>query len=343
MSNKAAIPVDTGLRLEFEVIGGNHGVFRYGPSYQALAQELFAILDAGLPDQDYLRALRRLVRKAPDFVDGHAHIALYWHDHAQPRKALAAALTALSIANSRIPEGFSGRIEWARLDNRPYLRAMHVALGAYIATRQHRHALTLIELMLARNPDDNQGVRFLLGSQTLRAGDLKRAQELLAAGLGDGAPNWYELALCHLLRNNVVAAATMLRKGFVTNPYIAEMLGGHPDPAPVAIEHGLACGELWVAHDYVSTHGALWQSKPDFRAMVRWLFNQPGVLAERAIVMACKEALARETDVDARSAMITQLDEHIHAINDTLSNAILIKREYRLGRPVWPWQFKHSR
>lgn len=64
----------------------------------------------------------------PDFVDVYAHLAAHWHRHGKPKKALDAALLGLSISNRHIPEGFGGRIEWVHLDNRPYLRAMHIAL-----------------------------------------------------------------------------------------------------------------------------------------------------------------------------------------------------------------------
>lgn len=112
------------------------------------------------------------------FFDVHACIATHWHRQCKPKKALDAALLGLSISNRLIPEGFGGRIEWAHLDNRPYLRAMHVALLSYMRLRRHKDAVTLIELMLARNPNDNQGVRYLLGSEALRANDYDHARTL---------------------------------------------------------------------------------------------------------------------------------------------------------------------
>lgn len=156
------------MPLTFEVFDAESGAFSYPDDcYDGLLAEFDGLLDAHdageLNDTGYLAALNRLLVEAPDFVDVYAHIASHWHRIGKPKKALDAALLGLSVSNRHIPEGFGGRIEWAHLDNRPYLRAMHVALLSYMRLRRHKEAVTIIELMLARNPADNQGVRFLLG------------------------------------------------------------------------------------------------------------------------------------------------------------------------------------
>jgi len=174
------------MSLQFEVLDAESGRFTYPDDlYDGLLAEFDGLLDdqgAGqLADKPYLAALDRLLAEAPDFVDVYAHIASHWHRRGKPKKALDAALQGLSVSNRLIPEGFAGRIEWAHLDNRPYLRAMHVALLSYMRLRRHKDAVVLIELMLARNPNDNQGVRYLLGSEALRAGDYDRAQAAFEA------------------------------------------------------------------------------------------------------------------------------------------------------------------
>jgi hypothetical protein len=50
-------------------------------------------------------------------------------------------------------------------------------VNIYLSTENGQvDAVTIIELILARNPADNQGVRFLLGSEALRAGDFDHAR-----------------------------------------------------------------------------------------------------------------------------------------------------------------------
>lgn len=268
----------------------------------------------------------------------YAHIASHWHRQGKPKKALDAALLGLRVSNRLIPEGFAGRIEWGHLDNRPYLRAMHVALLSYMRLRRHKDAVTRIELMLARNPNDNQGVRYLLGSEALRAGDYDRAQAAYEAEADSYPPYFYELALCHMLREDWVAAATALRRGFAANLYIAEILGGNPNPVPLAIWHGTDLAEPEIAHDYMQMYGTLWHSQPDSFAFTRWLFNHPKVLAERVAILKCQEDLLWESDGGIREEIVTRKTELIDLIDDSLSAAIVTKRQEQRSRAtIWPW------
>jgi tetratricopeptide (TPR) repeat protein len=201
------------MPLTFEVLDAESGRFIYPDDiYDGLLAEFDSLLDdhgAGqLGDKAYLAALDRLLTEASDFVDVYAHIASHWHRQGKPKKALDAALLGLRVSNRLIPEGFAGRIEWAHLNNRPYLRAMHIALLSYMRLRRHKDAVIFIELMLARNPNDNQGVCYLLGSEALRAGDHYRAQVALEAETAACRPvfpptdNWSTLVLLRDWRRN---------------------------------------------------------------------------------------------------------------------------------------------
>ena len=58
----------------------------------------------------------------------------------------------------KLPE----RIEWAELSNRPYLRAMH-GLGLTLWRQEKTdEALEIFRIMLELNPNDNQGIRFII-------------------------------------------------------------------------------------------------------------------------------------------------------------------------------------
>lgn len=333
------------MPLQFEVFDAESGAFAYPDDcYDGLLAEFDGLLDAHatgeLNDTRYLAALNRLLVEAPDFVDVHAHIASHWHRHGKPKKALDAALLGLSVSNRHIPEGFSGRIEWGHLDNRPYLRAMHIALLSYMRLRRHKDAVTIIELMMARNPADNQGVRFLLGSEALRAGDFDHARSVFEAEASGYPPYYYELALTHILCNEWVQAATALRRGFASNPYIAEVLGGNASPAPLAIWHGTSMAEPEIARDYIRMYGMFWHQEPDSFDFTRWLLNHPKVLAERSEIMACKEALLWERDAATRRQLIEREQLLIDSIDNVLSSAIVSKRTDRRGQTMWPWLYR---
>jgi tetratricopeptide (TPR) repeat protein len=330
------------MPLQFDVFDTESGAFTYPDDcYDGLLAEFDGLLDAHsageLNDTRYIAALNRLLSEAPDQVDVYAHIAGHWHQQGKPKKALDAALMGLSVSNRLIPEGFTGRIEWGHLDNRPYLRAMHIALLSYMRLRRHKDAVAIIELMLERNPSDNQGVRFLLGSEALRAGDLDHARAVFKAEADAYPPYFYELALLHMMREEWTLAATALRRGFSANPYVAEILGGNANPAPLAIWHDSNLAEPSTAREYMQMYGMYWHHQPDSFAFTRWLFNHPKVLAERAELMACKEAIMWESDAATRRKFLDRRLLLAAGIDDALSTAIIIKRKDRRGQICWPW------
>lgn len=330
------------MTLQFEVFDGESGAFIFPDRiYDGLTGELDQLVDdlesGQRSDKAYLGALNRLIAAAPDFINGYTHIATYWHDDGKPKKALEAALLGLSVANRYIPEGFSGRIEWGHLDNRPYLRLIHIALLSYLRLSRHRDAVKIIELMLARNPNDNQGVRYLLGSEALRSGDHALARKVFAAEAAGYPAYYYELALSYMFTNEWGAAATALRRGFAANPYLAEILLGYPAPPPLAIWHASNLEEPEAASEYVQMYGSFWWTLTDSLPFTRWLFNQPKVMVERAAILECKEALLWTSDAPTRSKLIDQQRRLTANIDDAISTAIVTKRKGRGRQMIWPW------
>ena len=333
------------MPLEFEAIDAESGEFGYTEDkYGPLLGQFNAILDGHetgqLSDAGYLAALQELLAQAPDFIDAQTQVAFYWHRQGKPKKALDAALAGLAVANRQIPAGFAGRIEWLNIDNRAYLRLMHVAVLGYMGLRRHKDAAALIEQMLLRNPTDNQGVRYLWGSELLRAGQTDRAVDVLVEHAETYPPYWYELALGHLTARRFVAAATALRRGFVTNPYIAEILGGNPDPAPHVAWHPDDTTMPQAAREYMQMYGLLWHERSDCTPFVRWLFHHPEVMIERASIAACWEALLWETDPGKRGEILARVEELSACIDDSLSAAIVMQKESVGRRLIWPWELQ---
>lgn len=340
------------MPLEFEATDAETGAFGYTEDrYAGLLARLNDIIDShetgALSDTKYLAGLQELLAQAPDLVDAHAQVAFHWHRQGKPKKALDAALAGLAVADRQVPDGYAGRIEWFDIDNRAYLRLMHAAALGYVRLRRHKDAVALIEQMLSRNPNDNQGVRYLLGSEMLRAwrfGTVEQRHRVVAI-LEEHAdthpPYWYELGLAYLQQERFVEAATALRRGFAANPYIAEILGGHPQPAPLAIWHDEAATPE-AAADYVDSYGATWHENITHLPFLRWLFNHPEVMIERASTMACREALLWEGDSGKRDELLSRMDELADRIDGSLSAAIVTQRETVGRRLAWPWEPQHG-
>ena len=238
-----------------------------------------------------------------------------------------------------MPGDFDGYIEWSSLENRPFLRSMHGAVLCYLQLRQRRNAVRLMKKMLKWNPNDNQGVRFLIGSEYLRLDEVDQARSIFENEADHYPPYHYELALLHLGNREWIAAATSLRRGFAANGYIAELLIGYLDPQPLAIWHG---GNLWepeTAVDYVRRYGSLWRRSSFSISFLRWLHNHSKVLSERAAIQECLEELLWEHDFDKRGVILRRHDEVLDGIDDRLSAEIVVKRQDRAGRAVYPWQY----
>lgn len=144
------------MPLQFEIFDADSGRFTYPVDiYDALLAEFDGLLDdhgsGQFTDKRYLAALGRLLTEAPDFVDVYAHIASHWHRQGKPKKTIDMVLLS-------------------------YMRQHH-----------HKDAVTLIEPILIRNPNGNQGMRYLLGSEALWAGNHDGARAAFEA----------EAAACH--------------------------------------------------------------------------------------------------------------------------------------------------
>lgn len=319
---------------------GASGVFRPSADTASLEPAFDSLLmqrDAGLDDAEYTARLRAVCTQAPGFLDAHAHLAFLLFEQGRADQAWAVASQALTLAESCIPDGFHGQVPWDDLENRPYLRVLQAGALAAIGLQQHADALALIQRMLARNPQDQQGARFLLGSEYLRLGQHEPARDCFIRQRDDHPSYCYELALSHILCQQWVPAATALRRGIALNPYIAEILSGNAHPEPLAIWHGSALKLPDTAADYLNTYGALWHDTAGAAAFVRWLYQHPLVLRERADVLECREALRWEREGRQRDAWILRHRQTLDAIDDTLSQRIVVQHRDHDGRQTYPW------
>lgn len=330
-------------KLRFEV-QGDLGCFvypdeRFTPLLDEFEHLLGTHQSGELNDKRYIDELNRLIRLEPDLIDLHSHLSFIFLDQDKPKKALDAALVGLAAGNRLIPESFSGAIEWGYVENRPYLRALQGAMLAYVRLRRHKDAATLIDKMLAYNPNDNQGSRYLLGSEVLRAGDKERAANIFDEHADNYPPYCYEQALLHILNKDWVKVATALRHGFSANIYIAEILCGNFHPQPLAIWHGSNLAKPEMAADYIEMYGELWFRHPEALAFVRWLFNHSSIMTERASLMKCSEDLFSEGDFDARGRIIDRQRQLLSGIDHRLSTEVVKKVKNRQGQEIWPWMY----
>lgn len=323
------------------------GIFRHGPGAREAETALDELMDARdsgrLSVARYTGALKSLVEKYPTFIDAYAHLGFALFDQGKSKLALDACQQGYSIGEAAIPTEFDGTIEWGWLENRPFLRAAQGIVLSYKKLGQRREAIDLMERLLCWNPNDNQGFRFLIGSDYLRSGNTTKAARIMKKEADHYPPYQYELALIDLIAGRSVPAATRLRRAFAANAYVAEILCGMPNPLPLVIWHGSNLAEPETAQAYVEHYGDLWRRTPDAIPFLRWLHTHPKVLAERARIHDIKEQLLWEHDVPKRKKLIDQQEQLLTEIDDALSKEIVVKRLDRYNRPIEPWLYPATR
>lgn len=290
-----------------------------------------------ISDKKYISELELLIEKEPFFIDGYSHLSYVFLAQNKPQKALETALAGIAVGEKTIPDGFDGTLPWMSWSNRPFLRAYHGAVIANVRLRHHKEAVKLIERMLFLNPNDNQGVRFLYGSEVLRSGNEKRALEIFNELSVEYPPYCYELALIHIKNKNWVKAATALRLGFCGNSYVAEILNGNPRPSELNQWHSPRA-RTEVAKEYIEHYGAKWFSNVTALEFIRWLFNHSIVMTERAQITACREGLQWEHDSSKRVILGEREDVLQSAIDDDLSKQLVAIKTDRRGSECYPWE-----
>lgn len=165
---------------------------------------------------------------------------------------------------------------WGILETRPYMRARHGLATALWETGSHDEAVAHYEALLTLNPNDNQGVRYLLIDCLLIQGRDDEAHALLERYKDDGSCYWLwagALALFRRSGNSDVAREALI-SARTTNPHVTDFLL-RKKKLPRSSSDYVSWGGEDEAAAYVSHTGATaWQSTPGALA---WLEAEAGM------------------------------------------------------------------
>ena len=150
------------------------------------------------------RMLCAVVTECPNHIDAIHHLSLLYSEQERELEAYIYCQAAVGIGLHALPQKFSwrtARLEWPWLENRPFLRAYHSLGMWHLHNDRHDAAIEIFRRLLSVNPNDNQGVRYLLPhcwfekKRTLENSDAlsqvpgrQRPRNPLLGGLGAGAP-----------------------------------------------------------------------------------------------------------------------------------------------------------
>src|SRR5215210_186105 len=117
---------------------------------------------------------------------------------------------------------------WGILETRPYMRARHGLAGCMWALGEREKAIEHYTDMLRLNPNDNQGIRYLLAHALLEEGYEQALGELLKQYQDDATASWtYTRALWMFRKEGATEGANAaLREALETNPFVPLYLLG---------------------------------------------------------------------------------------------------------------------
>ncbi len=129
-----------------------------------------------------------------------------------------------------------GRSYWGEIETRPYMRARHGLGLCFMHLGKYKEALGEFKTLLQLNPNDNQGIRFLLGDVYSYMKDLKNAEKYYKKyGEHQGA---YNHALLLYSKDRKKEALKLLRRSIKELPLFALMLKSYLGMFNVGQERG---------------------------------------------------------------------------------------------------------
>jgi len=169
------------------------------------------------------------------------------------------------------PKGFkqyAGHF-WGFLETRPYMRARAGLASTLLQLGDVDGALTHYRDMLKLNPNDNQGIRYILAGCLLRQDNDSALKELLAAH-EDGSAFWlYTRALVAFRESGDgdEQAAALVKDACSANEHVPAILAGRK-PAVISDDGYVTMGGPDEATYYVTECGPAWHRTP---GAVAWL------------------------------------------------------------------------
>lgn len=192
------------------------------------------------------------------------------------RRAVAAGAEALGEAAFQNDVGSF----WGLIQTRPYMRARHELALALWRLGHREEAVAHYQELLRLNPNDNQGIRYLLIDALLEFGRDADAGALLKRYENDGTAHWtWSAALLEFRRTgNSAAANKALARAVEANPHVAAYLLG-AKPFPPTLPEYIGMGDESEAVAYAHDAAGAWEAASEAKA---WLAGAPATaLAKR--------------------------------------------------------------
>jgi len=191
----------------------------------------------------------------------------------------ACLLAYESVAEREAQKWPAGASWWTDTGTRPYLRALYGSAMTQWHLGQYLPAASTLEDLLALNPKDHQGARFLIPLLDLLAESPERAaaffQRYEKKYPGDfSEPSFlFGWALCLSFEGHEAEARRKYAEGILKNVYMAPMLLEQDEP-PRAIWFPNDRAEPGYAAEFVESYAVLWDREPGALRLLREVWQE---------------------------------------------------------------------
>lgn len=177
-----------------------------------------------------------------------------------PTRALAHCRDSIAAGDRVLADLLAqeGAPIWQDSVGRPYLMARHVYAQLLWQIGDRPLAIDEARITLRLNPNDNQGLRYMMLDWLMRAGSVADINALLAS-YDDGSAAWLFTVALHRYRTlgPVVEATKALRAAMKANVHVAPMLLG-TTPIPDGLPDTYGLGDVDEAAFYVHESSTPW-------------------------------------------------------------------------------------
>lgn len=306
------------------------GVFEWGSSRNELfedyydASDLYFMGDIGEARQ----ILQKIVNKDPYFIDAYNLLGTIELESGNFKKGRQHHEKALQIGEQIIPDSFQGNIRWGFTENRPYLRALHSVALDYAETNNYGESIRLMEKILAYNPDDNQGVRYLVGDLYFLQNSFKKAETIYLEN-PDYPPYLYSYGLLNFVLGNYTKAITSFRKGILNNIYISDFLRAKLPLIPYEIWYSSNFEMPETAYAYADLMTIKWLEYPEAMDILQFLhLTEPSHSEIQQVYMLKGELYFADSGLDdeesynIREEILDDIQKVEESISDSSSKEI---------------------
>lgn len=153
---------------------------------------------------------------------------------------------------------------WMMIETRPYMRAKALYADFLYETGAEEDAFKQYEEMLRLNPNDNQGIRYILLTLYIESADLKKAQKLIHDFKDEGTASFLfnKILVDYLINGFTSQTKTSIKEANKQNPFVKSYLLGMKKLPLEDLDH-MGFGDETEAIVYAQENIHLWDTCPE--------------------------------------------------------------------------------